>query len=120
MQPSGASKNRDDQAIFSKEGPNLIRPALTNKPKVIPKIYKLKNNNSKGSPNSKIEIPNRGDVKMTAGTNPIKVLIKAVKIREIIISLSFKGAINKLVKFLLQISSKNSILKLILDLKRIS
>ena len=57
---------------------------------------------------------------MIAGTNPIKVLIKAVKIREIIISLSFKGAINKLVKFLLQISSKNSILKLILDLKRMS
>ena len=120
MQPSGASKNSDDQAIFSNEGPNLIRPALTNKPKVIPKTYKLKNNNSNGSPNSKIEIPNRGDVKKIAGTSPIKVLIKAVKIREIIISLSFKGAINKLVKFLLQISSKNSILKLILDLKRIS
>ena len=44
MQPSGASKNKDDQAIFSNEGPNLIRPALTNKPNVIPKIYKLKNN----------------------------------------------------------------------------
>ena len=42
---------------------------------------------------------------MIAGTNPIKVLIKAVKIREIMISLSFNGAINKLVKFLLQISS---------------
>ena len=118
MQPKGAHKNRDDQAIFSKEVPNLIRPALTNKPKVIPKIYKLKNNNSKGSPNSKIEIPNRGDVKMIAGTNPIKVLIKAVKIREIIISLSFKGAINKLVKFLLQISSKNNILKPILVLNK--
>ena len=120
MQPSGASRNSDDQAMFSNEGPNLISPALTNKPKVIPKTYKLKNNNSRGSPNSKIEIPNRGDVKMIAGTNPIKVLIKAVKIREIMISLSFNGAINKLVKFLLQISSKNSILKLILDLKRMS
>ena len=120
MQPRGASKNNDDQAIFSKDGPNLIRPALTNRPSVIPKIYKLKNNKSKGSPNFKIETPNSGDVKRIAGTNPIKVLIKAVKIREIIISLSFKGAINRLVKFLLQISSRNSILKLILDLKRIS
>ena len=43
--------------MFSKEGPNLIRPALTNKPKVIPKIYKLKNNRSSGRPNFKIETP---------------------------------------------------------------
>ena len=120
MQPNGASKNRDDQAIFSKDGPNLIRPALTNKPSVIPKIYKLKNNKSRGRPKSKIEIPNKGDVKRIAGTNPIKLLIRAVKIRERIISLSFKGAINKLVKFLLQISSKNNMLKLMLDLKRMS
>ena len=41
-------------------------------------------------------------------------------IKAIIISLSVKGAINKFVKFLLHISSKNNILKLILDLKRIS
>ena len=61
-----------------------------------------------------------GKVKIMAGTNPIKVLIKAVKISDVIISLSFKGAINKLVKFLLHISSKKSILKLMLDLKRIS
>ena len=120
MQPSGASKNSDDQAIFSNEGPNLIRPALTNKPKVIPKTYKLRNNKSKGKPNFKIETPNNGEVKRIAGTSPISVLTKAVKISAIIISLSFKGAINKLVKFLLQISSKKSILKLILDLKRIS
>ena len=120
MQPSGASKNKDDQAMFSKDGPNLIRPALTNKPRVIPKMYKLKNSKSRGKPNFKIETPNKGEVKMIAGTNPIKVLIKAVKINDIIISLSFNGAINKFVKFLLQISSKKSILKLMLDLKRIS
>ena len=54
MHPKGASKNKDDQAIFSKDGPNLIRPALTNRPSVIPKIYKLKNNKNKGKPNSKI------------------------------------------------------------------
>ena len=120
MHPKGANKNKDDQAIFSKDGPNLISPALTNKPKVIPKIYKLKNNKSKGKPNLRIETPNNGEVKITAGTNPIKVLIKAVNINAVIISLSFRGAINKLVKFLLQISSKKSILKLILDLKRIS
>ena len=47
-------------------------------------------------------------------------ILKAVKINEIMISLSLRGAINKFVKFLLQISSKKSMLKLILDLKRIS
>ena len=120
MQPKGANKNRDDQAMFSKEGPNLMSPALTNKPKVIPKIYKLKNNKRRGKPNFKIETPNRGAVKIIAGTNPIKVLIKAVKIKAMTISLTFNGAINKLVKFLLHISSKNNILKLMLDLKSIS
>ena len=120
MHPKGANKNKDDQAIFSKEGPNLIKPALTNKPSVIPKTYKLKNNNNNGKPNFRIETPNNGEVKIIAGTNPIKVLIKAVKTSDIIISLSLRGAIKRLVKFLLQISSKKSILKLILDLKRIS
>ena len=120
MQPKGANRNRDDQAIFSKEGPNLMSPALTNKPNVIPNMYKLKNNKSRGKPNFKIETPNKGEVKIIAGTNPINVLIKAVKIKAVIISFSFKGAINRFVKFLLHISSRNNILKLILDLKRIS
>ena len=120
MQPNGAKRNKDDQAIFSKDGPNLKRPALTNNPKVIPKMYRLKNNKNRGKPNFKIETPNSGAVKIIAGTSPINVLIKAVKIKAVIISFSFKGAINKLVKFLLHISSKNNMLKLILDLKRIS
>ena len=120
MHPNGASKNKDDHAIFSNEGPYLIRPALTNKPSVIPKVYKLKNNKSSGNPNFNIDTPNNGDVKIIAGTNPIKVLIKAVIINAVIISLSLSGAINKFVKFLLQISSKKSMLKLILDLKRMS
>ena len=120
MHPRGAKRNKEDQAIFSKDGPNLISPALTNKPRVIPKIYKLKNKRSRGKPNSRIETPNNGDVKIIAGTNPIKVLIKAVKISETMISLILSGAINRFVKFLLQISSKKSILKLMLDLKRIS
>ena len=120
MHPNGANKNIVDQAIFSKDGPNLNRPAETNKPSVIPNIYKLKNNIKSGKPNFKIETPNNGDVKIIAGTKPINVLIKAVKINDIIISLSFNGAINKFVKFLLQISSKKSILKLMLDLKRMS
>ena len=118
MQPKGANKKRDDQAIFSNEGPNLISPALTNKPNVIPKMYKLKNNKSKGKPKFKIETPNKGAVKIIAGTSPINVLTKAVKIRATIISLSFKGAINKFVKFLLHISSKNSILNPILVLNK--
>ena len=97
-----------------------MSPALTNKPNVIPNMYKLKNNKSRGKPNFKIETPNKGEVKIIAGTNPINVLIKAVKIKAVIISFSFKGAINRFVKFLLHISSRNNILKLILDLKRIS
>ena len=95
-----------------------MSPALTNKPSVIPKIYKLKNNRRSGRPKFKIETPNKGEVKIIAGTNPIRVRIKAVKINATIISLSFIGAINKLVKFLLQISSKKSMLKLMLDLNK--
>jgi hypothetical protein len=118
MHPKGASKNNEDHAIFSNDGPNLINPELTNSPRVIPKIYKLRNKKNNGTPKLRIEIPNKGDVIKIAGTNPIKVLIKAVKTKDIIISLIFIGAINKLVKFLLQISSKNNILKLILDLNK--
>ena len=118
MHPNGANKNIVDQAIFSKEGPNLKSPAETKIPKVIPNKYKLKNKKNKWIPRSNIEIPKRGDVNKIAGTNPIKVLIKAVKTNEMIISLIFIGAMNKFVKFLLQISSKNNILKLILDLNK--
>ena len=42
MQPNGANKNIVDQAMFSKDGPNLNNPADTKRPKVIPKMYKLK------------------------------------------------------------------------------
>jgi hypothetical protein len=38
MQPKGAKKNKLAQAIFSKEGPNLINPEVTKRPKVTPKI----------------------------------------------------------------------------------
>ena len=118
MQPRGASKNKDDQAIFSNAGPYLNKPEETNKPSVIPKIYKLKKRKKSGAPKFNIDIPKNGEVSIIAGTKPIKVLIKAVKIREIIISLILNGAMNRFVKFLLQISSRKSILKLILDLKR--
>ena len=97
-----------------------MRPALTKKPNVMPNMYKLKNKSRSGKPRFKIETPNKGAVNIIAGTSPINVLIKAVNIKAMIISFSFKGAINKLVKFLLHISSKNNMLKLILDLKRIS
>ena len=48
----------------------------------------------------------------------IRALIKAVATSEVNISPIFIGAINKFVKFLLQISSRNSILNPILVLKR--
>ena len=107
-----------DQAIFSKEGPNLNNPADTNIPSVIPNIYKLKKRKNKCTPRSNSDIPKRGDVSKIAGTSPIKALIKAVIIKEIIISLILIGAINKFVKFLLQISSKNNMLKPMLVLNK--
>ena len=38
MQPKGAKKKRLAQAIFSKDGPNLSSPEVTNSPKVTPKM----------------------------------------------------------------------------------
>ena len=118
MQPKGANRNIVDQAIFSNEGPNLNNPAETNIPKVIPKIYKLKKRKNKCIPRSNKDIPKRGDVSNIAGISPIKALIKAVITKEIIISPILIGAMNKFVKFLLQISSKNNILNPMLVLKR--
>ena len=118
MQPNGASKNKVDHAIFSKAGPNLNNPADTNNPNVTPKMYKLKKRKNRGIPRFSKDIPNRGEVNKIAGMRPIKALIKAVQTRDVIISLIFIGAINKLVKFLLQISSKNNILKPILVLNK--
>ena len=120
MQPKGANRNIVDQAIFSKDGPNLNSPEATKIPSVIPKIYKLKKRNANGKPKSNKDIPNSGEVNNIAGIRPIKALIKAVKTNDIIISLILIGAINKFVKFLLHISSKNNILKLMLDLNRMS
>ena len=69
-------------------------------------------------PRLSIEIPNNGDVSKIAGMRPIKALIKAVIIKEIIISPILIGAINKFVKFLLHISSKNNMLNPILVLNK--
>tara|TARA_B100001540_G_scaffold186100_1_gene164116 strand:+ start:33 stop:395 length:363 start_codon:yes stop_codon:yes gene_type:complete len=118
MHPNGANKNIVDHAIFSKEGPNLSNPEDTRIPKVIPKIYKLKKRKNKLIPRSKREIPNKGEVIKIAGTKPIKALIRAVNINEIIISPILIGAINKFVKFLLHISSKKSILNPMLVLNK--
>ena len=110
MQPRGAKKNRLAQAMFSKEGPNLTNPDVTKRPKVTPNIYKVNKSKIRGGPILKIEIPKSGIAIKAAGTNPIKVLKIAVNVNAVIISLNFIGAINKLVKFLLHISSKNIIL----------
>ena len=118
MHPNGASKNIVDHAIFSNEGPNLSNPEETKIPRVIPKTYKLRNRKNKNIPNSKIDIPNKGEVSKIAGTRPIKDLIKAVITNEVKISPIFIGAIKRFVKFLLQISSRKSILKPILVLNK--
>ena len=95
-----------------------MSPEVTNRPSVIPKRYKLKKSKINEGPKLNIETPKKGVARSIAGTIHIKVLIKAVAVRAVIISLTFKGATNKLVKFLLQISSRNNILKLILDRNR--
>ena len=118
MHPNGAKKNKLAQAIFSKEGPNLTSPAVTSRPNVTPKIYKVINKKIKGIPIFKIETPKKGIANRAAGTKPISVRKIAVKVSAAIISLILIGAINKFVKFLLHISSKNIILKLMLALNR--
>jgi hypothetical protein len=101
--------------MFSKAGPYLRSPEVTNSPNVIPKRYKLKKSKTNEGPKANMETPKKGAARSTAGIIPISVLTKAVAVRAAIISLTFKGATNKLVKFLLQISSRNNILKLILE-----
>ena len=118
MHPKGAKKNKLAQAIFSKDGPNLNKPDVTKRPKVTPKRYKENSKNNNGKPSSNTETPKRGIAIIAAGTIPISALNIAVKVRDAIISLNLIGAMNKFVKFLLQISSKNIILKLILALNK--
>ena len=118
MHPRGAKRKREDHATFSKAGPYLRRPETTRSPSVIPKVYRLNKRRIKAGPKFNNETPKKGAARNIAGTIPIKVLIKAVAVRAVIISLTLSGAINKLVKFLLQISSRNSILKLILERNR--
>ena len=110
MHPKGAKKNKLAHAIFSNEGPNLINPAVTINPSVTPNKYRQIKRKINGAPILKIETPNKGIAIIAAGTIPIKVLIIAVKVNAAIISLILIGAINRLVKFLLQISSRNIIL----------
>ena len=81
-------------------------------------MYKLKKSKNNGAPKFIIETPNKGLINKTAGTIPIKVLTRAVNVSAVIISLNFKGATNKFVKFLLHISSRNNMLKLMLDLNK--
>ena len=110
MHPKGAKKNRLAHAIFSNEGPNLTSPDVTRRPRVTPKIYKVINKKMSGIPILNIEIPKSGIANKAAGINPIHVLKIAVIVKAVIISLILIGAIKRLVKFLLQISSRNIIL----------
>ena len=110
MQPNGAKKNKLAQAIFSKDGPYLNRPDVTNNPSVTPKMYNVINKKIKGSPSLNMDTPKKGIATRAAGIIPNRVLKIAVKVKAAIISLNLIGAINKLVKFLLQISSKNIML----------
>ena len=110
MHPKGAKKKRLAQAMFSKEGPNLIKPDVTSKPKVIPKMYRAKSKNNNGIPRLKIETPKSGIANKAAGTKPTRVLMIAVIVNAVIISFILIGAIKRFVKFLLHISSRNIIL----------
>ena len=110
MHPSGANKKRVAHAIFSNAGPNLISPAETIIPRVIPKICKFINKANIITPISYIDTPKRGIANIETGTKPINVLIIAVKVNAVINSLFLIGVIKRLVKFLLHISSKNMML----------
>ena len=110
MQPNGAKKNKLAHAIFSNEGPNLKSPEVTKSPSVTPKMYKLNNNAIRGTPTLKTDTPNKGIANNAAGMRPINDLKTAVIVSDVITSLNFIGAINKLVKFLLHISSRNIML----------
>ena len=101
--------------MFSKAGPYLSSPEVTSRPNVIPKRYKLKKSKINDGPKLNMETPKKGVARRIAGIIPINVLNKAVAVRAVIISLIFRGETNKLVKFLLQISSRNNMLKLILE-----
>ena len=132
LKPEPSAKNRV-------AGFNLHRKPLAYKPncvtetlmvyrkksnKLIDWIFKqypeevIKKSKIKDGPKLNNETPKNGVAIIIAGTIPINVLNRAVAVSAVIISLIFKGATNKLVKFLLQISSRNNILKLILDRNR--
>ena len=64
---------------------------------MIPKIYKLKKRKANGNPKFNIDMPNNGEVNSIAGIRPINALIRAVKTKDVIISLIFIGAIKRLV-----------------------
>ena len=110
MHPKGAKRNKLAHAIFSKAGPNLIKPEETKIPRQTPNMCKFKSKRIKIRPNLKIDTPKSGIASTDTGINPISALKIAVKVIAVIISLIFSGVINKLVKFLLHISSKNIIL----------
>ena len=57
--------------MFSKEGPNLTKPAVTKRPKVTPKMQSVINKEISGTPILKIETPNRGIAIKDAGIRPI-------------------------------------------------
>ena len=80
---------------------------MTSNPKVTPNTYKETNKKISGAPISKIETSNNCVARRAAGIKPIRVRKIAVIVKAAIISLNLIGAMNKLVKFLLQISSKN-------------
>ena len=88
--------------MFSKAGPNLKRPEVTNNPNVVPNKYKLKKSRKGLGPILNKETPNSGLIKIIAGTIPIIVLIKAVDVRAIIISFTLMGATKRFAELILQ------------------
>ena len=81
-------------------------------------MYNDKSSKYNGNPKLNIEILNNGIAINTAGTRPNNVLKSAVDVNAQMTQLDRRGETIKFIKFLLQISSKNNILKLILDLNK--
>ena len=90
-----------DRTLGSKQKIQLLNPSTINNGYTFNTGWATKSN---------IEIPNSGIAINAAGTKPIIVLIKADEVKAKIISEILSGDTNKLIIFLLHISSKKSIL----------
>ena len=69
MQPSGAKRNSEDHATFSKAGPYLRSPETTRSPNVIPNKYKFKKSSINDGPNLNNVTPKKDFIHLKCSDN---------------------------------------------------